>query len=48
MTEEKDGLDDRHINYIDSIVIPDGKDKIDLMFMGPCYVELRRKEKPES
>ncbi|MTJ81246.1 MAG: hypothetical protein F8N37_09535 [Telmatospirillum sp.] len=48
LTEEKDGQDDRHINYIDWIVIPNGHDKIDLMFMGPCYVELRRKEKPES
>jgi hypothetical protein len=48
LTEEEDGLDDRHVNYIDWVVIPNGHDKIDLMFLGPCYLELRRKEKPQS
>lgn len=48
LSEGPDGLDDSHQNYIHWIVIPNGKDKIDLMFLGPCYVELRRKEKPVS
>jgi hypothetical protein len=48
LTEEKDGLDDRHINYIDWILIQDGHDKIDLMFLGYCYAELRQKENPDS
>ena len=48
LTEEKDGIDDRHINYIDWVVIPDGHDKIGLMYLYACYVELRRKEGPIS
>jgi hypothetical protein len=48
LTEGPDGLDDRHINYIYWVVIPNGRDKIDLVFLGPCYVELRRKGKPVS
>lgn len=48
LTEEKDGLDDRHINYINWIIIPNGRNKIDLIFLYSCYLELRRKEKPFS
>lgn len=48
LTEDGNQLDDRGINYIDWIIIPDGHDKIDLMFIGYCYVELRRMEKQTS
>ncbi|MDR3440952.1 hypothetical protein [Telmatospirillum sp.] len=47
-SEGPDGIGAREANSVDWVVIPNGHDKIDLMFLYPCYVELRRRGKPVS